>query len=1295
MNMANKKEDAKTTKVAKKKVTPGETSTSKAKKAPTKAATKKEAPVIKKRTTPDEASSPVLKKKEIVKEAEPKKEEKNDKPSILKKRELPGDAPKTLENKSDTSSILKKRELPGDAPKTLENKSDTSSILKKRELPGDAQKTLEKKSDTSSILKKRELPGDAPKTLEKKSDTSSALKKRELPGDAKVEESSPLKKKINLSDQSEPIFTKTEKESSQEKSSLDKMRERIAAQKKLEQDMMTQQVLRNQEKEGLRSKLSKLNKELVEEEQPEMPKANISFDLKSEALETQNKKLKQDIEKLKNQLQALLALEFMDLKVLDPNNLTLANDFVEAVNNIKDQVELQKDKEEQSLKDELQSLQFELDNLRAKNEEAKKASTDIKRVAQQTQKALDEAKKAIQEQETDEVRDFKQEINALHEQLEAKTKELETLQNEKSILKKNNEDSIKVLKATLEKQIEKLSSSLEVKNTELEKEKELNETITQETKKLEEQVTTLEQKIKEMNEENSNNVNLEKEKIELEQKLEEQASKVDTLLLEYQKQLDAKDKEIEELRKAISLKEKELNESFTKEQVDEKEAKIIELQELVSKQEKELSESFTKDQVLSKDSKIEELQELVSKREKELLEISKQPDQEEIKALEDKCNQYQILLMSERDSHIQVEQKLCKDLETYKQEIVSLQAQVTNMSSDYGLTRLHKQIDSIEEFINEMKNNPDNGVNKNAYNEYYEKLIADYKLEEEKLITEINRRNHMLEVLKQEKLKVVEVLKKNSKNTSTIEKQIEDISNVINSKVEVLTTPKSEEIETQIFNQIKEDLLKYCENIKYEASKELEKINEKYESSKTVSDLVNNYNNDFERMTKAFGNEISKLNIERSLSKDENTNNAIEEKMLMIEKQYKINTLERDRKFNESIDKLRKQSLEIVKEEIVNPYISVVGKEYIKSLNQYAEMKKNILDKLELVKKQYNDDIENIKNEEMGILKFNDNIKENIAYLNSQSSLTDEDNNKKNELLAQLKINEEKINNLYQYGYNVLKQETDDIVKKLEAEFATIIEDENRLRDLYAQREQEAKNRLEIEKAKEDGEAHEKALKQYNEYRYIEEEAERIIESVQERRERIHEQKIVTIEPEQKVSSTIEPVKNVIKSDINAIDYDKIKELQENISSLNYKLNETNAKIEEAQKAIERYKTSQKQSTTHREIRKYMECVKEYYALNDKANVAKADLVKLDERTNKKEFKAKRAEIKSLDNKMIYYAKQIKALDKKEVVKNYSKVSAAIRELNNKVTAYEKEKDNINLEINKCQLEINSLKQKN
>ena len=1268
--MATKKEDTKTTKVLKKKATPEETSTTKVKKAPAKAAAS-EKPVIKKRTTPDESSSPVEKKKES---------------PLLKKRDLPTESI-NMEEKKKESPLLKKRELPTDAPKTIEKKSE-SPLLKKRDLPTESINIEEKKKE-SPLLKKRELPTDAPKTIEKKSE-SPLLKKRELPGsETKSQETSGLKKKVDPFDVKEPMFNKSEEaESSQGKSSLDKMRERIAAQKKLEQDMMTQQVLRNQEKEGLRSKLTKLNKELIDEEQVEQPKASINFDLKSEALETQNKKLKQDIEKLKNQLQALLNLEFMDLKVLDPNNLTLANDFVEAVNNIKDQVELQKDKEEQSLKDELQSLQYELDNLRAKNEEAKKASTDIKRVAQQTQKALDQAKKAIQDQETDEVRDFKQEINKLNDQLKQKEQEIENIKNEKNALKKNNDETIKVLKASLEKQIKELTDQLNNKDSEIKSEKD-----------------------------------------SAQKQLTEQSNKVNTLLMQYQKQLDEKDKDIDELRQAVSMKEKELSDTVSKEeyntktqeiealekQVKEKEdallntvskeeynAKTQEIEALekqVKEKENALASAISKDVLLEKDQRIETLNKLVEEKEKQLLMASKEPTSEEIKTLEEKCNQYQSLLLSERDSHLQVEQKLCKDLESYKQEIVSLQGQITNMSSDYGLTRLHSQIDSIEAFINEMKNNPDSSINKNAYNEYYEKLINDYKLEEEKLLSEINRRNQMLQIIKQEKIKVIEVLKKNGKNTATIEKQIEDINNVINSKIEPSQLNVSSELETQILNQIKDDLLQYCDNIKNEASKELEKIDQKYSSSKTVSDLVNNYNNDFERMSKAFGNEISRLNIERSLCKDENTINAIEEKMLMIEKQYKINTTERDRKFNESIEKLHKQSLEIVKEEMVNPYISVVGQEYIKCLNQYAEMKKNILDKLEFVKKQYNEDTENIKNEEIGLLKFNDNIKESIAYLNSQSELSEEDKVKKNELLSQLKINEEKINNLYQYGYNVLKQETNDVVKKLEAEFASIIEEENRLRELYAQREQEAKNRLEIEKSKEDQEAQDKAIKQYNDYRYIEEEAERIIESVQERRERIHEQKIVQIEPEKKDEKQEEihheEVKNVISSDINARDFGKIKELQDQISTLTYKLNGLNAKQDELMSSIERYKTTQKQSTTHREINKYIECVKEYYALNEKLNTIKQEFVNLDERTNKKEYKAKRAELKNVDNKMIYYAKQIKALGKKETVKNYSKISSVIKELNQNVNDIEKEKNDINIEINKCELAINTLKQNN
>ena len=58
------------------------------------------------------------------------------------------------------------------------------------------------------------------------------------------------------------------------------MRERIAAQKKLEQDMMTQQSLRNQEKVSMRNKLSALTKDLNEEaEELEENKPNYSYEI--------------------------------------------------------------------------------------------------------------------------------------------------------------------------------------------------------------------------------------------------------------------------------------------------------------------------------------------------------------------------------------------------------------------------------------------------------------------------------------------------------------------------------------------------------------------------------------------------------------------------------------------------------------------------------------------------------------------------------------------------------------------------------------------------------------------------------------------------------------------------------------------------------------------------------------------------------------------------------------------------------------------------------------------------------
>jgi len=230
-------------------------------------------------------------------------------------------------------------------------------ILKKRTTVEDVVK-VESSSEKKTPLKKRTTPLDEP-NVEKSA--ASLMKKRELPTDD-TSAQTPLKKKANP-------FDKVDEEP-KEKSSLDKMRERIAAQKKLEQDMMTQQSLRNQEKVSMRNKLSALSKDLTEstedEETAPRVKPVINTDLKTEALEIQNKKLKADLEKSKQQLQALLALEYQNMRVLDSNSLSLSDEFIDNLNTIKEQYESQKKLEEQSLKEELNALQKELADVKNK-----------------------------------------------------------------------------------------------------------------------------------------------------------------------------------------------------------------------------------------------------------------------------------------------------------------------------------------------------------------------------------------------------------------------------------------------------------------------------------------------------------------------------------------------------------------------------------------------------------------------------------------------------------------------------------------------------------------------------------------------------------------------------------------------------------------------------------------------------------------------------------------------------------------------------------------------------------------
>ena len=138
--------------------------------------------------------------------------------------------------------------------------------------------TTTKKEDVSvkkemPVLKKRTAPEETI-PVEETAEKKSPLKKRSLPTDTGTDTPVVLKKSTPAPTEKKEIPLKgkkiaTDEAEQKEKSSLDKMRERIAAQKKLEQDIMNQQSLKNQEKVSMRSKLSALQKDLSKESEYE------------------------------------------------------------------------------------------------------------------------------------------------------------------------------------------------------------------------------------------------------------------------------------------------------------------------------------------------------------------------------------------------------------------------------------------------------------------------------------------------------------------------------------------------------------------------------------------------------------------------------------------------------------------------------------------------------------------------------------------------------------------------------------------------------------------------------------------------------------------------------------------------------------------------------------------------------------------------------------------------------------------------------------------------------------------
>ena len=109
-------------------------------------------------------------------------------------------------------------------------------------------------------------------------------------------------------------------------------------------------------------------------------------------------------------------------------------------------------------------------------------------------------------------------------------------------------------------------------------------------------------------------------------------------------------------------------------------------------------------------------------------------------------------------------------------------------------------------------------------------------------------------------------------------------------------------------------------------------------------------------------------------------------------------------------------------------------------------------------------------------------------------------------------------------------------------------------------------------------------------------------------------------------------------------------------------------------------------------INKYANIYKEYEQSKVALNTLSQELSLLDPKANRKAYKAKAAEVKSMNGQVIYFEKQLKKLQRKKKVAEYIKVLLKIKEFNEQFKTYDERNKELQLVIQSKEEELNKLK---
>ena len=213
-----------------------------------------------------------------------------------------------------------------------------------------------------------------------------------------------------------------------------------------------------------------------------------------------------------------------------------------------------------------------------------------------------------------------------------------------------------------------------------------------------------------------------------------------------------------------------------------------------------------------------------------------------------------------------------------------------------------------------------------------------------------------------------------------------------------------------------------------------------------------------------------------------------------------------------------------------------------------------------------------------------------------------------------------------------------------------------------------------------------------SDYIYIQEETERVIESVQEKREKITEEvvseEVVVQEQKPEIVSSATQLGELDQKDLITI-----KALREEISEINYKISQNEAVKEEMQEQYERFISGAKQmASVIKDVRKYKEFVSEYEIVKSEAEKMQNELANMDIKENKKAYKAKAGECKSMQHKVDYLAKHIKSLRKNKRVDEYIQLVSKIQDFENQFEEIDRRNNELSIQASQKEIEIQTLK---